>query len=46
MGKAYGLHRKDEKFITKFWSENLTGRGHLKDTSIDGRIIIKWILEK
>jgi hypothetical protein len=31
---------------TKFWLENLKGAGHSKDISVDGRIILKWILGK
>jgi hypothetical protein len=31
---------------TKSWSENLTGRGHKEDLGVDGRIVLKWILEK
>jgi hypothetical protein len=26
---------------TKFWLENLEGRGHLEDLGIDGRIIFE-----
>jgi hypothetical protein len=26
--------------------ENLTGRDHLEDLSVDGRIILQWILWK
>jgi hypothetical protein len=31
---------------TKFWSQNIKGRDHLEDVSIDGRKIFKQILEK
>jgi hypothetical protein len=31
---------------TKFWSENLKGRDHSDDLSVDGRIILEWILNK
>jgi hypothetical protein len=31
---------------TEFWLENLEGRNHLGDLSIDERIILKWILKK
>jgi hypothetical protein len=30
---------------TKFCSENLNGRDHLADKGINGRIMLKWILE-
>jgi hypothetical protein len=31
---------------TGFWWGNLTEGDHLKDPSVDARIIIKWIFEK
>jgi hypothetical protein len=31
---------------TGFWWVNLREWGHLKDPGVDGRIILKWILEK
>jgi hypothetical protein len=31
---------------TKFWLEDLKGRGHLEDIGVDERIILEWILEK
>jgi hypothetical protein len=31
---------------TKFWFENLKGRDHLEDLSIDGKLILEWILGK
>jgi hypothetical protein len=30
---------------TIFWSENLKGRDHLEDLSVEGRIILKFILK-
>jgi hypothetical protein len=30
---------------TKIWSENLRGRDHFEDLSIDGRML-EWILQK
>jgi hypothetical protein len=31
---------------TKFWLENFKGRDHSEDLSVDGKIILDWILEK
>jgi len=31
---------------TIFWLENLKGKDHSKEASLDGRIILKWILRK
>jgi hypothetical protein len=31
---------------TKFWSENLKGKGHSPDSGIDDKIILEWILRK
>jgi hypothetical protein len=31
---------------TEFWWRDLRERDHLKDLGIDGRIILKWILNK
>jgi hypothetical protein len=30
----------------RFWCRNLRKGDHLEDLSLDGRIILKWILEK
>jgi len=30
----------------KFWLENLMGIYHLRDLDVDGRITLKWILNK
>jgi len=31
---------------TKFWSENLKGRDHMKDLGVNEMIILEWILRK
>jgi len=31
---------------TKFWSENLNGRGHLEDVGVDEEMILEWTLWK
>jgi hypothetical protein len=31
---------------TKFWSENLKGRNHSEDLSVDKKMILEWILGK
>jgi len=31
---------------TKFWFENLKGRGHGEDLGVSGRIVLEWILGK
>jgi len=29
---------------TKFWSKNVKGKDHSEDLSVDGKIILEWIL--
>jgi hypothetical protein len=31
---------------SKFWSGNQTGGDNVEDVSVDGKIILEWILEK
>jgi hypothetical protein len=31
---------------TQFWPENLKGREKPEDLGVDGKILLKWILEK
>jgi hypothetical protein len=40
MGGTCNTHDKDDKY-TKFWLENLNGREHSEDLSIDGKIILE-----
>jgi len=42
-GRACGMHERCEMH-TKFWLENLKGRAHSEDLSIDGRTILEWNL--
>jgi hypothetical protein len=35
-----------DKVHTGLWSRDLMGRDHLQDQGMDGRIILKWILNK
>jgi len=37
---------QEENLHRGFWWGNLQERDHLEDTGIDGRIILKWILQK
>jgi hypothetical protein len=46
MGGACSTDRKDEKLILFFFSESLKGRDNLGDLSVQGRILLKWILRK
>ena len=32
--------------LTGFWWGNLGERDHLEDPSVDGRIVLRWILRK
>jgi hypothetical protein len=45
MVMKYTGHGRNEKFI-QILSENLTGRDHLEDLGVDGRIIFKWMLKR
>ena len=31
---------------TEFWWGNLKERDHLEDISVDGRVILKWVIKK
>jgi hypothetical protein len=31
---------------TKFWLEGLNGRDHSVDLGVDGRTVLRWIIEK
>jgi hypothetical protein len=42
---AAGIHAwETSQKHTKFWSENLKGRDNLESLGVDGRIVLKWIL--
>jgi len=43
MGDACSTLGMDEKFIQKFYSENLNERDHLRDLVVEGRIILRFI---
>jgi len=45
MSGAHSMYSGEEAF-TGFWWGKLTERHHLKDSGIDGRIILKWIFRK
>jgi hypothetical protein len=40
------MHGKKQKMYIKFQLENLTGKDHLRNPGIDGRIMVKWLLNK
>jgi hypothetical protein len=37
---------RHEEMYTKSGSENLKERDHMKDTDVDGKIILKWIFKE
>jgi hypothetical protein len=41
MGEACGTYGKHD-----FGGEDLRGKGHLEDQSVDGKIILRWIVSK
>jgi len=43
MGGAHSKYGGRGEVHTGFWWGNLRERNHLKDPSIDGRIILNWI---
>jgi len=45
MGWACGTYGRQERCIQGFGRET-EGRNHLEDLRVDGRIILKWFLEK
>jgi hypothetical protein len=46
VGMTYSTHGKDEKYITKIWSQNLSGRDQSEDLCVDGKLISQCILRK
>jgi hypothetical protein len=47
MGEACSLALMERwEMRSKFWSEKLKGRDHLKNLDVEGRIILKYILAK
>jgi hypothetical protein len=41
MDRPYSMHGRDEKCTQIFLSENLKGRDYMKDSSVDGKIILE-----
>jgi len=46
MSGACCKYEGEERVYRGFWCRNLRERDHLKDCSIDGRIILRWIFKK
>jgi hypothetical protein len=46
MGGSCSAYVIEERRIQGFGGRNLKERGHLGDTGLDGRIILRWIFRK
>jgi hypothetical protein len=44
MGRVYSTHGRDDESLQNFGRKNLNERDHLEDLSVDGKIILEWIL--
>jgi hypothetical protein len=46
MDGSYSTHGDLKIYLSKFWSENLRGKEHLEELSVDVSLIFKLTLEK
>jgi hypothetical protein len=46
VAKACSTYVRDDKFYLKVYSEHVRGRNHLGNQGVDGRTLLKLILEK
>ena len=46
MCKVCSTHETEMKCIMEFWWKSLTEIVHLEDLDIDGKTVLKWILNK
>jgi hypothetical protein len=46
MGGACSAYGGGERLIQRFGGQNLRERNHLGDSSVDGKIILRWIFRK
>jgi hypothetical protein len=44
LGEAYSMYRGE--VYTEFWWGKMMENNHLEDSSVEGRIILKWIFNK
>jgi hypothetical protein len=46
MARACSMHWERREMHTRFWWENQIDRSHYEDLDLDGRILLKLILQK
>jgi hypothetical protein len=46
MWVGHVAHMREREMHTTFWRENMREADHMGDLSIDGKMLLRWILKK